>query len=188
MRNFFMLLAITAAVLLGFWAGRRDAGRGGATVITAIRALNRLETAAFTMERVIDRSEPTVSETLFGDRILFVARGEAVAGLDLARLTEGAVSAEGTAVALTLPPPEIFSVRLDNAASHVYDRKLGWLTAGDPALEGKVRAAAETQLRAAACGGGLLASARDNGEKQLRALLARMGFKKIEVKIPEGKC
>ena len=115
------------------------------TVIKELRELSRLETASYTIEKVIDAgtSGNQLQETLFGDRILLIAHGDVIAGFDLATLDEKAVQVDGTSLRMTLPPPQILSAHLDPSQTRVYDRKQGLLSRGDKDLESEARAEAE---------------------------------------------
>jgi hypothetical protein len=66
--------------------------RGG--TITQIRSLNRLETQSYSVERVVEakveRGNPL--DILLGDRLLLIASGEVVAGVDLSKLKDSDVT------------------------------------------------------------------------------------------------
>lgn len=147
------------------------------TIVREVRSLARLETIQYTVEKVI------TAETgqgpfgfLFGDRLLFVAHGTVIAGVDLGRLTpEDAWLDEQGRVYLRLPPPEVFVVALDNHKSYVYDRDTGLLTHGDVNLEAAARQAAEAEIRRAALEDGILEQARVNAENFLFRFLRSLG-------------
>ncbi|HRN96314.1 MAG TPA: DUF4230 domain-containing protein [Candidatus Levybacteria bacterium] len=164
--------------------------RNGAAVVKEMRALNRLETAQFTIEKVIDAgtSGNEFQNLLFGDQLLFIAHGEVVGGFDLSKLNEDDISVSDTAISLTLPQPEILFVRLDSEQSRVYDRRQGLLTRGDKDLESEARMEAERAIRQAACESGILTQAIDNGRKQLTTILRSFGFEQVSIQIPMGSC
>jgi hypothetical protein len=91
-------------------------------------------------------------------------------------------------VTLQLPSSEIFSVRLDNDKSAVYDRQQGLLNRGNKDLESQVRQAAEQSIRDAACQGNILVSANTNAEHQLQAFLQALNFEKVVVKTQNSAC
>lgn len=163
---------------------------GKSTVIKQLRDLNRLETASFTIEKVIDggTSGNQFQQLLFGDRILLIAHGEVIAGVDLSKLKNSDVSVEGSTVRLTLPAPQILVTRLDSDQTRVYDRSTGLLNRGDKDLESKARATAEQQITIAACQGKILQTAGDNARKQLTALFKAAGFTTVIIDIPPGGC
>ncbi len=160
------------------------------TVIKELRALNRLETASFTIEKVIDAGTQgnAFSQLLFGDRILLIAHGEVIAGFDLSSLDEDAIDVDNTTLRLTLPPPLILSSALDSELTRVYDRQQGYLTRGDKDLESEARAEAEAIITEAACTGGILTEAEKNGRSQLTTLFKALGFTDVVLTIPQGRC
>lgn len=160
------------------------------TVIKQIRSLNRLETSAYTIEKIIDvgTSGGRLRQFLVGDRILLIAHGSVIAGFDLSKLNEQDIEINGEELKLQLPPPEILVTRLDSEQTRVYDRQQGLLTKGDPNLESEARKEAEKVIRDAACNGGILDEASENARNQLITLFNGLGFTSVEIEIPEGKC
>ena len=59
-----------------------------AAVIKEMRSLQRLETASFTIEKIIDggTSGNVFQQFLFGDKILLIAHGQVIAGFDLSQI------------------------------------------------------------------------------------------------------
>ncbi len=162
----------------------------GTAVVKEIQKLQRLETASYTVEKIIDAGTAgnRFQELLFGDRILLIANGQIVAGFDFAQVREQDLSVNGTNISLNLPAPQILFTRLDNEKTRVYDRSTGLLTKGERDLEAEARAAAEISLRQAACEAGVLDSAEENGRKQMTAFLMALGFTDVVVNIPKGTC
>lgn len=160
------------------------------TVIKELRELNRLETAAYTIEKVIDAGTQgnQLQQLLFGDRILLIAHGEVIAGFDLANLSEDAIRLDGTTLRLTLPAPQILSATLDSEQTRVYDRQQGVLTKGNKDLESEARKEAESIIRQAACQGNILNEASKNGRTQLTALFKALGFTTVIITIPQTSC
>lgn len=159
-------------------------------VIKEMRSLSRLETATFTIEKVIDAGSiggNIFQQFLFGDKILLIAHGQVIAGFDLSQISENDVTVSGSSVSLKLPPPQILVATLDNTQTKVYDRRRGLLNSNED-LESQVRSAAEVSIRQAACEADILGQARENGWKQLTTLLSALGFETITVEIPQGSC
>lgn len=160
------------------------------TVIREMRALNRLETASFSIEKVVDAGTKgnVFEELLYGDRILLIASGEVIAGFDLSQMKENDVQIDGTIVSLTLPAPQVLVTKLDSSKTRVYDRKQGLLSKGNKDLESSARLAAEQVMQEAACSADILGKAAENGRRQLSALLRAFGFITITIAIPEASC
>ena len=122
------------------------------TYINEIRALARLETIQYSVEKVITgETGGGTFASLFGDKILFVGHGTVIAGMDMEKLTPENMRYENGVLTVQLSPTEIFIATLDNEKSYVYDRQTGVLTKPDPNLETLVRQKAEAAWRAGAC-------------------------------------
>jgi hypothetical protein len=150
------------------------------TIIHQIQNLSRLETASYVIEKVITaESGQGAFAFLFGDRLILVAHGQVIAGVDLAKMGTGdlAVAEDGTVV-VTLPPPEILVATLDNEKSYVYDRDAG-LIGLNPALESAARQAAVEEITNAALEDGILETARRNAETYVRQLILALGFREV---------
>lgn len=160
-------------------------------VIKEIRALQRLETSSFTIEKVIEggtTGDNAFSNLLFGDKILLIAHGEVIGGFDLSSLPDENLQVSGKTITLTLPPPQILFTRLDSAKTRVYDRRQGLLNHGDKDLESEARTKAEESIRAASCEAGILDEASQNARKQLNTLFKALQFESITINIPLGSC
>lgn len=151
-----------------------------ATVVERVQKLSRLETASYHIEKVITaESGQGPLGFLFGDKLLLVAYGEVIAGVDLSRIRpqDVQVTADGT-VYVVMPPPEIFVATLDNSRTYVYDRRTG--VAGlNPQLETAARQEAEKMILQAALEDGILETADENAREVLRALLWSMKFEHV---------
>lgn len=163
----------------------------GTAVVKEMRDLQRLETASFTVEKIIDAgtTENNVfSQFLFGDKILLIANGQVIAGFDLSQFSEKDMKIDDKNLKLILPKPQILVTALDNTQTRVYDRKQGILNSGNKDLESQARKAAEKSITDAACKGGILKQASDNARKQLMGLFSALGFVNVQIEIPEGSC
>lgn len=161
-----------------------------AAVVKQMRSLSRLETATFTIEKVIDAGTTggnVFQQFLFGDKILLIAHGEVIAGFDLSQISDSDIMTNGKNVTLKLPAPQILVATLDNTQTKVYDRRRGLLS-DNKDLESEVRAAAQTSIENAACAANILPQAAENGRKQLTALLLSLGFETVTLEIPQGHC
>jgi hypothetical protein len=165
----------------------RTVVRSGPDVVVAIRALARMETVSFHMERVIELTDEQTH--LFGlvdanDKILLVAAATITAGVDLTKLLPGDIETdwEHKRVRITLPSVELFHASLDNARTRTYRRDTDALAVRSEDLETRARQEAERAMRAAALQGGLLTRGRENAERSLRAMLGSLGFTSIELR------
>jgi hypothetical protein len=154
------------------------------TVVRQIQQLRRLETVSYTMDKIIagEHANAYLPKFLAGDRLLLVAHGEVIAGIDLAGLLPNDVAIERSKVSIHLPAAEIFGTRIDNAKTKVYSRDTGLFSTPDPNLESEVREVAERQLREAALQDGVLKTAAENARATILSLLQGLGFREVEIR------
>jgi hypothetical protein len=150
------------------------------TIVHEMRALARLETMQYSIEKVIT-AEVGQGEFafLFGDRLLFVAHGVVIAGIDMDRMGADDIWYEGDAVHMRVPDAEVFIATLDNQKSYVYDRTTGILTKGDTNLETAARQVAEKEIQQAAEEDGILDQAQINAEVYLMRLMDALGHENV---------
>lgn len=149
------------------------------TVIRSVERLSRLETSSYYIEKVI------TAETgqgplgfLFGDRLLLVAAGEVIAGIDLGEIASGDVTVSGGTLYMRLPAPEIFVATLNNENTYVYDRRTGVIGL-NPELETAARREAERLILEAALEDGIEEDAAENAESFLLSFLLALGFDEV---------
>jgi len=147
------------------------------TYINEVRALARLETIQYSIEKVITgETGGGTFQALFGDKILFVGHGTVIAGIDMEKLQPEHMRFENGVLTVRLPPAEIFIATLDNEKSYVYDRETGILAKPDVNLETLVRQRAEEEIRGAALEDGILEQAQLNAEAYLFKFFAALGY------------
>jgi hypothetical protein len=150
------------------------------TVIHSVRSLARLETIRYSVEKVITaETNQGPFGFLFGDRLVLIAHGIVIAGVDLGKLIPEDLELRGGVLYVSLPDPEIFLATLDNEKSHVYNRDTGLLTHGDFQLETEARQAAEAEIKKAALEDGILEQADKNAEDFLERLLRDLGYPEV---------
>ena len=155
-------------------------GPTGPVGLEQVQRLQRLETCRYNGQVIVRGDTKGMLPTwLAGDRLLFVGRGEVVAGVDLGRLRPEDLAVERDSVAVRLPSPEILHSRLDNRGSEVFERRSGIFTGPDRTLEGRVRVEAEDRIRQAALESGVLATAATNAQDTLRSHLQMLGFREV---------
>lgn len=154
-----------------------------ATVIKQVQNLARLETAQYSIEKVITaETRQGALAGLFGDRLLFVAHGEVIAGVDLSQMQTNDIRvAPDGSVLVILPAAEIFVATLDNDLSYVYDRETGLFTNADPNLETQARQVAEEEIEKAALEDGVLTLAQSNAAAFMESLLLSLGYTSVTI-------
>lgn len=147
------------------------------TIIHEVRSLARLETIQYSVEKIITaESGQGIFGFLVGDKLLFVAHGTVIAGVDLEKLQPDDMRVESGVLYVTLPDAEVFVATLENDQSYIYDREQGFLTRGDQQLETAARRAAELEILNSAIEDGILDQAQLNAENFLYRFFLQLGF------------
>jgi hypothetical protein len=150
------------------------------TIINQVQALARLETIRYTVEKVITaETNQGALAALFGDRLLFVAHGYVVAGIDMSKIKSTDIWLEGNILEVRLPAGEILVATLDNEKSYVFDRRTGLFTKDNSALETQARQVAEQEIRKSALEDGILDQAMANAQTYLRWFFESLGYTQI---------
>lgn len=151
------------------------------TIIREVQSLARLETIQYSVEKVITAEiNQGVFGPLFGDRLLFVAHGYVIAGVDLAEIASEDLWLEDGILYAKIPAAEVFVATLNNEQSYIYDRETGILRKSDPDLETSARIAAEQEILKAAINDGILEQAQQNAEVYLERLFNALGYLRVE--------
>ena len=153
------------------------------SVVEKIRQLSRLETVVYSLDKIVggERQSQYLPDFLVGDKLLLVAHGEVIAGVDLGQLKPGDVVVKGDTVQVRLPAAQVLTTRIDNGRSRIYSRTTGLFVPADPNLESEVRLTAEQQITQAALSDGILDKARQNARTSVAALLYGLGFHTVDV-------
>jgi len=153
-------------------------------VIEKIQSLRRVGTVSPSLGTNLagESSKDVLPDLLFGDRLLLVVHGQAIAGVDLARLKPEDVRVANGAIHVELPASELFSANIDNQKTRVYLRNTGLFVPADQNLETETRSKAEDQLKQAALKDGILDNAKRNAQATVTTMLNGLGFSRVDVK------
>lgn len=182
---------LVAALILGLMAGvflTRFIAVGiskrpipAVAVVQEIQTLSQLVTVRYVIEKVM------VEEDVrwYGEnRVLLVAHGVVKAGVDFQRLEPEDVEVSGTSVRLSLPPPQLLDVYLDESKTQIIERSTGLLRTFDKDLETVARQHAVLDMDRAARKEGILTEAEERAQTQIKAALLRLGFEEVEFTNP----
>jgi hypothetical protein len=150
------------------------------TIVHEVRSLARLETIKFSLEKIITaETRQGFFEWLVGDRLIFVAHGEVIAGIDLNKLDPEDLEVRAGVLHVSLPEAEVFVVAIDNEQSYIYDRETGLFSQGEVNLETEARRAAEIEIENSALEDGILELAAQNAEAFLDRLFRDLGYPEV---------
>jgi len=150
------------------------------TIIHDVQSLARLETIQYSVEKVITaETGGGAFAWLTQDKLLLIAHGTVIAGVDMAKMETGDMWLVGEVLHVRLPAAEIFVATLDNSKTQVYDRETSIFRTADPNLETLARQAAEDEIRKAAIDDGILEVAQQNAESYLTRFFAALGYTRV---------
>jgi hypothetical protein len=198
-----VLLVITASVGGGisgigsFFGGLFGGGKTTVTVdhsstavVQQMQALNKLETAKYTIEKVETAYQNSdFLNSLYGGKVLFVAHADVVAGVDMSKMADSditvTISVSNTRQAqVHLPQAEIFSTTLDETKSYVYSADSNSIFGHlNPQIFDYVRSAAQQDIAQAAQEQGILTDANKNARDAIELMLRRLGFTDVTFKL-----
>ncbi len=157
------------------------------TMITQVRQLKQLVTVRYRLQQVVSMTEQ--KDPVGSESILLLVQGDALAGVDLAKLGEQDIQDVAGAsgkVQVRLPDPDMTAVYLDEKQTKVWDRHVTWWTPWvpfSPDLETKARRKAIEDMRGTALQMGILKQAEQNARTAIRDLLLAFG---IQVEFTEA--
>jgi len=150
-----------------------------ATLLRQVQTLSQLVTVKYVLEKFVDVRDAK----WYGDnRVLLLAHGIVKAGINLNNLQAADLQITGKKITVSLPPPAITDVYLDDHYTQVLDYTTGTLRAFDKDLEQNARKQAVDELRVVALDSEILKDARDRAQAQLTALFLQIGFTEVEIK------
>lgn len=156
------------------------------TIIHEVRGLARLETIQYSVEKIITAEiGGGIFEFLNKDRLLLVAHGTVIAGVDLEKLTPDDLWLTNSVLNVRLPAAEIFIASLDNEKSYIFDRETSILRQSDQNLETLARQSAEQEIKKSAIEDGILEIAQRNAESYLSRLFLALGYADVIFIEPE---
>jgi hypothetical protein len=165
--------------------------RSQPVLLQSMRDLSRYVAADGTFQVIVDLQEhkENVPEFLVNKRTLFVGSGTVEEYVDFGSLTEGAIKVnnDDNTVQIRLPAPQQSSAALDMQRSYVVAEERGLFNRiadafrSDPNQQQRVYQEAQRRITEAAQQSGLDLRARDNTEKMLQSLFARLGYSSVTV-------
>ncbi|MFC7529540.1 DUF4230 domain-containing protein [Actinoplanes sp. GCM10030250] len=165
--------------------------RSQPVLLQSMRDLNRYVAADGTFQVIVDlqQDKENVPDFLINRRTLFLGSGSVEAYVDFGALAGDAlkIDEEKKSIELTLPPPEQSTAALDMAKSYVVAEERGALTAigdafrNDPNQQQRVYQLAQERITQAARDSGLDQRAKENTQRMLESLFARLGYTTVTV-------
>jgi hypothetical protein len=138
------------------------------SLVARIRAENTLVTAAFETEVTVDVEKDAPLSFLASERVVILAEGRVLAGIDLGEIDEDDVTIRDQEVTIRVPPAQIISQEVQFVQLRTDE---GVLPGIDPDLQVQAEAQAREALLQSACASDLLPEAEEQAQRALADLL-----------------
>lgn len=162
-----------------------------ALLLKQIQKMQELTTTTYKMETVV----PTSADRTFGEdwtiattKLLYLAKGEVKAGIDLSQLTNDDIEVSKNKIAIALPAAEILDSKIDVTNSRVYHYDRGFLNLGPdvaPQLQSLAQQKTLNKIVMSACEEGILKTANEEAQNAIAQFLAITNDKEVEVKMSD---
>lgn len=169
----------------------KETDRSQPVLLQSMRDLSRFVAADGTFQVIVDLQEnkENIPDFLVNQRTLFVGSGSVEAYVEFGGLAEDAITinTDDDTVRIELPAPQLGQAALDMERSYVVAEERGLLNRigdafrNDPDQQQRVYAEAQRRITEAARSSGLDQRAKENTEKMLRSLLARLGYQSVTI-------
>jgi hypothetical protein len=153
-------------------------------VVQAVQELSELVTIRQSMAEVFrsqSNDDTMLAMILKRDKLLMVAHGEVLAGVNLRELKPEDVVVSGKTVSIRLPPARVIDTKLVEQSTYVVDRTTGVLVKFDPSLERQARLYAIAYFRYAAQKEQIEKKASERARVVIEGLLKQLGFASVSV-------
>lgn len=161
-------------------------------IVQRLKNIQELSTMVLTTETIV----PTSAERKIGEiplattRLLYVARGEIRAGIDLSELQATDIKRSNNQLEINLPAAKILDSKIDVNRSRVYDYDRGFFNLGpDVAPQLQTLAQKQTLIKIVntACSEGILNQANTKAKETITQFFANTGYQKVKVNIATPK-
>lgn len=161
-------------------------------IVQRLKNIQELSTMVLTTETIV----PTSAERKIGEiplattRLLYVARGEIRAGIDLSELQATDIKRSNNQLEINLPAAKILDSKIDVNRSRVYDYDRGFLNLGPdvaPQLQTLAQKQTLIEIVNTACSEGILNQANTKAKETITQFFANTGYQKVEVNIATPK-
>lgn len=155
-------------------------------VVLQIQKATDLTTAIYSAEIPIPAEEAfqVLGLPLGKTKLLYIAKGEIRAGIDLSQITVDNIDLEDGAIHIVLPGPTIIGRSLDVEHSTIYDIRQSTFGPGDKeALLQEAERQGLTAIQYSACAHGLLQDASAQAEAVVREILTKANYTDITIDV-----
>jgi hypothetical protein len=197
-RNSLLILLVIGYFSDRFWQNRASfftpqptqlQAKDSALLLKQIQSMQELTTTIYQTETIVPTSaDLTVGKNwkIATTKLLYLAKGEIRAGIDLSELTREDIQVSPNQIAIALPPAKILDSKIDLHSSQVYHYDRGFLNLGPdvaPQLQTLAQQKTLAKIATNACNEGILKTANAKAKEAILQLLTLTHTQKIKIKI-----
>ena len=160
-------------------------------LLKQIQSMQELTTTVYKLETIV----PTSADFTWGQdwkiattKLLYLAKGEVRAGIDLSQLTADDIQIEDDKISISLPIAKILDSKIDVKNSQVYHYDRGFLNLGPdvaPKLQTLAQQKTLAKLIARACEDQILEDANQQAKETIANFLTLTNQNKVEIISPD---
>lgn len=152
-------------------------------LVDKIESMGKLEVVKYTFKDVLEHKRyGTVWKfRSFSSKTLLIIGGEAVACVDLTKLSVADIDSTGGQIRIKLPKPEICYVKIDHSKSKVYNTEMSIFDDAESQLIDEAYREAESYIRNEVAKTDILMLAKNNTVKLLTPLLSTLSNKPVRI-------
>lgn len=152
-------------------------------LVDKIESMGKLEVVKYSFKDVLEHKRyGTVWKfRSFSSKTLLIIGGEAVACIDLTKITTADIDSTGGQLRIKLPKPEICYVKVDHAKSKVYNTEMSIFDDAESQLIDEAYREAESYIQSEVAKTDILVLAKTNTVKLLTPLLSTLTNKPVRI-------
>ena len=177
-----LIILVIIAVII-YWFAREKFQQKDTTVsnhsilIEQIESIGKLELVKYRVSDVMEHINK--NQYLPNASVLLIIKADAVGCIDLSKLKPEDVYVHGDTALITLPQPEICYVKIDHAASKVYDTKMAFFQEAN--LVDEAYKYAESEIYKQVTKSDILQQTKVNAQHVLKPLIIGLGYANVVI-------
>jgi hypothetical protein len=149
-------------------------------IVDRIESMGKLEVVKYSFKDILEhKRNSTVWGVGISSKTLLIIGAEAVACVDLTKISVADIDSSGGRLRVRLPMPEICYVKVDHSKSKVYNTEMSVFDDAEDKLVDDAYREAESYIKSEVAKTDIVAMAKVNTEKVLKPLLASITNKNV---------
>ncbi len=144
-------------------------------ILKEMKVLGKLQLSSFVFKDIVEQE--LERPFLPNPKALLIVEGEAVACIDLTKISDKNLRTIGDTLEILMPNPELCTYKIDHEKSRIYQTEFAFMSEQPLMNEAYLRA--EAKIKESAIESGILTIAQTNAQSILTPLLEKVSNKKV---------